>query len=124
MLEEGLAEYLALVRPLDALLDDIPLTPSARARHDPSFVVEVAQHDQQSLIFFAKHVARGNLDVIERDKGGSSGGRVGGLDRLGGDALAALDEEDGETLGGLACYCEVVGEVAVGDPPIGSKSLA
>lgn len=79
-------------------------------------MVEVAQHNQETLILFAEHIARRDLDIIECDVSSAGRRRVGGLDSLGGYALAAFHEENGEALLGLARNGEVVGEVSVRNP--------
>lgn len=83
-------------------------------------MVEVAQHNHQTLVLLAQHVRAWNLDVVKGDKGCAGGGRVRGLDGLGLDAFSALDEEDSEALGSLAGDGEVVREVTVGDPFLGA----
>lgn len=74
-------------------------------------MVKVAQDHKQATVLGAEHVLRGDLDVIECDEASAGGGRVGGLDRLGLDALAAGDEEDCEATFGFAAD----GEVAEGN---------
>ena len=62
--------------------------------HGPSLVVKVAKNDLDTLVLLAQHVLGRNLDVVEGHVSGTGGGRVGGLDLLGLDTLAALDKED------------------------------
>lgn len=117
---QGLAERLALVHPLQALLDDKAHVARATAAHRPSLVVEVAagdavsgvsrgsesillpENDEDAVALGAKRVLDGNLDVLKGDVGSSSGARVRGLDRLRLNALTTLNENDCETLVGLA----------------------
>jgi len=55
-------------------------------------VVEVAENDVDALVLLAEQVLDGDLDVVKGDVAGAGGGRVGRLDGLGLDALAAGDE--------------------------------
>lgn len=107
---EGLAESLALVSPLEAFLDNETLAASRRADHDPTFMVEVAEHDEDSSSLRSKGVLNGHLDVVKGDEG-SPGGRglrrqvsiflhssqgvkypyIAGLDSLGLHTLTTLD---------------------------------
>lgn len=96
------------------------MTSGTTASHDPSLVVEVAQHDHKTLVLLAQHVLAWNLYIVEGDESGTSGRRVRGLDRFGLDTFSTLNEEDGKTLGGLASDGEVIREVAVGDPFLGA----
>ena len=88
---QALAEDLALVRPLQTLLDDDAALRDGGAGHGPALVVEVAEDDVDALVLLAEQVLDGDLDVVEGDVGGAGGGGVGGLDGLGLDALAARD---------------------------------
>lgn len=88
--------------------------------HRPSLVVKVAQDDVDALVLLAEEVLDGDLDVVKRDVGGTSGSRVRSLDGLRLNALAALDQEDAETLARVDARDEVVAEDAVRDPLLGS----
>lgn len=57
-------------------------------------MVEIAQHNEKTLVFLSEDILDGDLDFVEGDVGRSGGGGVGRLDGLGLDAFAALDEED------------------------------
>lgn len=120
LVNETLAKDNALVCPLQALLGDEARGGNGAAGHGPALVVEVAKDDVDALVLLAEQVLHGDLDVIKGDVGGSCGGRVGGLDGLGLDALAALDEHHAEGLAGADTDDEVVAEDTVGDPLLGS----
>lgn len=87
-----------LVDRLHALLDDEPLRTDVDAAHHPPLVVKVAEHHEDAAALFAERVLDRHLDVVERDVCRAGGGRIRRLDRLRGDAFAALDENDRETV--------------------------
>ena len=109
---QRLAERLALVDPLHALLGDEPLAARGRAAHDPALVVEVREHDEDAAALLAERVLDGDLDLVEDDVRRARGGRVRGLDRLRRHALLALDEDDGEAVLGPAADGEASREVS------------
>lgn len=88
--------------------------------HGPSLVVEVAEDDVDALVLLAEQVLDGHLDVVKGDEAGAGGGRVGRLDGLGLDAVAAGDEEHAEGIGGADAGDEVVAPGAVCDPLFGA----
>jgi len=88
--------------------------------HGPALVVEVAEDDVDTLVLLAEEILNGYLDVVVGNVGGSSGRGIGGLDGLGLDTLATLDEQHTEALVGLDAGNEIVGEDTVGDPLLGS----
>lgn len=88
--------------------------------HGPSLVVEVAEDNVDTLVLLAEEVLGGNLDVVEGDIGSAGSRRVRSLDRLGLDALAALDQQHAQALVGLDADDEVVAENTVGDPLLGA----
>jgi hypothetical protein len=118
--QERLTEHLALVRPLQALLDDEPLAADGGTAHHPTLMVEVGKDDDEAAVLRTKHVLDGDLHVVEGNVGSPSDGRVGGLDGGCLDAFSAGDEEHSETAFGLATDGEVVGESSVGDPLLGA----
>lgn len=83
-------------------------------------MVEVAENDMDTLVLLAKQVFNGNLDVIKGDVGGTSGRRVRGLDSLGLDTLATLNEQHAEALASVDTSDEVIAEDTVGDPLLGT----
>lgn len=91
---EWLPKRLALRDPLQTFLDDHALSASRGANHDPAFVVEVAQDNENSAALGAERVFDRYADVIERDVGRACGGRVGRLDGLGRDAFLTRNEDD------------------------------
>jgi len=112
---------------LEALLSDETLAAGRRADHDPSLVVEVGEHDEDSSTLLAESVLDGHLDIIKGDEGSSGGGRlepevrlnappsvlsthVGSLDRLGLDTLTTLNQDDSEAILGPAANGEAVPE--------------
>lgn len=135
LVNELLAKNLALVRPLETLLDDRSRHAKTAAcwelsaqsldigglrirltNHHPSLVVEVAKDDVDALVLLTKQVLYWDLDIFECHVGRASGGRVGCLDGLGLDALSALDEDDAQALVGSNTRHEVICPTAVGDP--------
>lgn len=120
LINETLAKDDALVRPLQALLNDEALRGEGAAGHDPALVVEVAEDDVDALVLLAKEVLDGHLDVVKGDVGGAGGGGVGRLDGLGLDAGAALNQQHAEGLAGADADDEVVAEDTVGDPLLGA----
>ena len=105
---ERLPERLPLVDPLHAALNQQPLCPRTGAAHDPTLVVEVAEHDEDPRAFFAEGVGYGDAHVVEGDESGAGGGGVGGLDGLRGYAVLTFDEDDGEAVVGFAADCEAI----------------
>ena len=120
LVDQTLAKDKTLVSPLERLLDNEAHVADGGAGHHPALVVEVGQDDIDALVLLAEQVLDGNLDVVKGDVGGAGRRRVRGLDRLGLDALAALDEEHRQTLLGLDAGDKVVGEDTVGDPLLGA----
>jgi hypothetical protein len=88
--------------------------------HVPSLVVEVAENDLNSLVLLAQQILSGDLDVVECHKSCTSCCRVRGLDLLGLNTLATLDEEDTQALVGSGTCDEVVAPYTVGDPLLGT----
>lgn len=88
--------------------------------HGPPLVVKVGENNIDTLVLLANEVFYGHLDVVVGDVRGAGDGGVGGLDELGLDALAALNEQDAEALVRLDAGDKVVGEDAVGDPLLGA----
>jgi hypothetical protein len=54
------------------------------------------QHDENASTIWTEQVLRWHFDVVKCDVRGTSRRRIRGLDRLGLDALTALNEENGE----------------------------
>lgn len=120
LVNQALAKDNALVCPLQALLRDEARGGNGAAGHGPALVVEVAEDDVDALVLLAEQVLDGDLDVVKGDVGGSGGGGVRGLDGLGLDAFATLDENYTQGLAGADADDEVVAEDAVSDPLLGS----
>ena len=80
---ERLAEHDALVRPLEALLDNPTLGTEARGRDHPPLVVEVAEDNVHALADRAEGVRHGHARLVERNVGCACGGGVGRLDGFG-----------------------------------------
>lgn len=118
--DEGLAKDDTLVAPLHALIDNDPGVADDTAAHNPALVVEVGQNDLETLVLLAEQVLDRNLDIVEGDESGTSGGRVGSLDLSSLDALSTGNEENGKTLLGANGGGEPVGEGSVGDPLLGT----
>ena len=83
---------------LHTLLDNGTLPPCICAAHDPTFVIKVAEHDEDASALLAESVLHRNLDVVEGDVCCSSRRGVRSLDRLRLDSRATLDEKDGESV--------------------------
>jgi hypothetical protein len=79
---------LALVKAYGDGQGEIKLT-----NHSPTLVVKVAKNDLDTLVLLAQHILSWHLDVVERHVRSAGCGRIRGLDLLGLDTLAALDEE-------------------------------
>lgn len=122
--DERLAEHDALVRPLEAFLDDGAHPADHLARNGPPFVVEVAHDDDEAVVFLAQEVVHGNLDVFELNKRRTRGCRIGCLDALGLDVVVARYNDDTDSLFCLARCDKIVGEHAVGDPFLGSYRIS
>ena len=103
---EWFAERLALVDPLQALLDDEAHVARRRATHTPALVVEVAQNDEDASTLGPERVLDGHFDVLEGDVSRASRSGVGGLDRLRLHTLPTLNENHSETAVGLAAHSE------------------
>lgn len=88
--------------------------------HRPSFVVEIAQDDMDSLVLLPEQILDRDLDVIKSDIGSARGRGVRCLDGLGLDAFTTLDEEHTKALASVDAGNEIVAEDTVGDPLLGS----
>ena len=113
---QWLPECLPLVDPLQALLHDHAHVPRSATAHGPSFVIEVAENDENSSALRAERVLHGHLDVLEGDVGSTRGGRVRGLDRLCLNTLPALNENDSKALVRLAANCEAMSRSSANVP--------
>lgn len=114
--DQRLPKHDALVRPLQAFLDDGAHPPDHAARHGPALVVEVAHNHDEPVMFLAQEVVHGNLDVVELDERRRRRGRVRRLDPLGLYVVVSRHEDDREALFRLAPGHEIVCEHAVCDP--------
>ena len=83
---------------LQTLLDNTSLTPRRRTAHYPTFVVKVAQHDEDSSALFTKRVLDRDTNVIKSDVGRSSRGGVRRLDWLGFNSGTTFNKQDGESI--------------------------
>ena len=83
-------------------------------------MVKVGEDDVDALVLLAEEVLDGHLDVVKGDVCCASRGRVGGLDGLSLDTLAAFYEQNAEALVSLDAGDEVVTEDTVGDPLLGA----
>lgn len=116
LLNQLLVKDNALVAPLETLLDDSHGHAHNGGDHHESLVVKVAHDNDETLVLLAQQVTNGDLDVLKLHKGSGGSSRVGSLDLLGLDTLAAGNKKHREALISLAAGHEVVGEHAVGDP--------
>ena len=62
--------------------------------HVPPLVVKVAENHENALVFLAEEVLDRDLDVVVSDECSPCRGRVGRLDGLRLESLAALDKQD------------------------------
>lgn len=83
-------------------------------------MVEVAENDVDTLVLFTEKVLNGNLDIVKSDICGAGGGRVRGLNGLGGNTFTTLDQEHTKVVAGSDTGDEVVAERSVGDPLLGT----
>ena len=124
LLDERLAEGLTLDGPLERLALHGTHRPDDLGTDHPPLVVEVVHDAPEALVDTAKHVLHRHLHVAELNKGDSRGATVRGVDVLGDDTLRALDDHHGDAEHALSSGAhgshEVVGEVSVGDPLLGS----
>lgn len=64
---QRLSERVPLRSPLHALLNDQPMRADGAAAHDPTFVVEVGEHDEETAVPGSEGVFDWHFDVIECD---------------------------------------------------------
>lgn len=83
---------------LETFLDNCALTSSRGATHHPSFVVEVAEDDEDSSALGAQGIFDRDFDVFKRDVCSAGGRRVTGLDRFRLYTFPTLDEYNSETI--------------------------
>lgn len=114
---QRLPKHFTLGSPLEALFHGVSLEPNSTTGHDPTFVIEVAQNNAQTVVFLAQDVLDGDLDVVEGDVRSARGRRIRCLylGRL--NAFASRNEKHRQTAVCAASDSEVVGERSVGDPP-------
>ena len=82
MRNQLLAEHLALVGPLEALLHRQSQTRRHAAHDHPPFVVEVAHDDLETQVLLPKQVLNRHLHVLEDDIRSTRRSRVRSLDQL------------------------------------------
>lgn len=121
VVDEALAEGLALVRVLDGLLVADAREADALDDDADALVVEVGHDHLEALVLLADQVLHGHLDVFEGDVRGAAGPDALAVHlarRYA--ARAALDEQDRDAVhagpAGAHGGCEVVAPDTVGDP--------
>ena len=92
--DQGLAKHDTLMCPFEALLHNGTHPSNHGAGHGPTFMVEVAHDDDESIVFFAQEVVDGNFDVVELDEAGGRRGRVRCLDFLDFNIFISWDYND------------------------------
>ena len=120
VIDEFLAEGLALVRVLDALLVADAGEADALDDDADALVVEVRHDDLEALVFLAEEVLHGDLDVLEGHVRGPARPDALAVHLPRADALGALDQQGGDAVHPRSaradCRGEVVAPDAVGDP--------
>ena len=121
VVDEALAEGLALEGVLHGLLDADAGEAHALDDDAPALVVEVVHDALKALVLDADNVLHGNLDVLKRHVGCAAGPHTAALHLLALDARGrAVHEQERDAAhagaAGANGHCKVVGEDAVGDP--------
>ena len=120
VVNELLAERTTLVGVFYGLLEEHAREAVALNDDSDALVVEVGHDNLEPGILLADKVLNGDLDVLEGDVGGAGTVHTLAIHLAGGDAFAALDEEDGDTAhtgtAGADSDGEVLGPDSIGDP--------
>mmetsp|Transcript_8052 Transcript_8052/g.17479 ORF Transcript_8052/g.17479 Transcript_8052/m.17479 type:complete len:223 (-) Transcript_8052:683-1351(-) len=120
LLNESLAEDLALFRPKECIAESSTDLPKQVVANQPSFVVKVVHDKPETVILLPEQVFSWHLHVIEDHQSSPSTGGVCGLNLASVHTVSALDEDKRET----CCTWptrphrrhEVVGVGALSDP--------
>lgn len=121
VVDQALAERLALVSVLDGLLVADAREADALDDDADALVVEVGHDHSESLVLLADQVLHGDLDILEGDIGGATAPDTLAVHATGADTgEITLDEQKTEAVharfAGADGSGEVVGPAAVGDP--------
>ena len=94
------------VNALETLLDHSTLASSRGTAHSPSLVIEITQNNENPSSLGAECVLHRDLNIVERNEGGTSCRRVACLDLTGFNTFTALNENDSDAIFGLASDSE------------------